>query len=333
MYHIYRGKTVYKGWEIVKKTLKQLSLVLLIAALMLTVTGCGALVSKAPDYEAATQLMENGDYAAASEIFKALGRYKGSADLAKECDYMAAMNAYDAGDYDKAMVLFHALGDYKDSTAMIQTIDQIGLLSQRADKELTDKLPGIWVSDAQGLPPAAIAALDAAFGGNEDAKLLLDCLYENGYLTYTIEFPGDGTFVMAPDAYAVEQMLSSFYGIIFSEVLGQSFIADINREAAATGYTAEDLYRKYNCSFPYELWGAMQRISMFDYIATILPQESVAEQIIRSGTVSGECAVKYGNLRLTIGNAGYTADFDDLDVTLTLDDKNISDTPIVFSRA
>ena len=60
-----------------KKTIKKLALILLIAALMLTVTGCGA-----NDYQTAVQLMGSGDAAAASAAFKALGDYKDSAALA-----------------------------------------------------------------------------------------------------------------------------------------------------------------------------------------------------------------------------------------------------------
>lgn len=48
-----------------KKTIKKLALVLLIAALLLTMTACSA-----ADYKTAKQLMESGDAAAAAEMFK-----------------------------------------------------------------------------------------------------------------------------------------------------------------------------------------------------------------------------------------------------------------------
>ena len=62
------AKTYRKKEERMKKTIKKLALILLIAALMLTVTGCGA-----NDYQTAVQLMGSGDAAAASAAFKALG--------------------------------------------------------------------------------------------------------------------------------------------------------------------------------------------------------------------------------------------------------------------
>lgn len=101
-----------------KKTIKKLALILLTAALMLTVTGCGA-----NDYQTAVQLMGNGDAAAASAAFKALGDYKDSAALASACDYSIATDAYLAEDYEQARALFAALGDYKESASLVTACD------------------------------------------------------------------------------------------------------------------------------------------------------------------------------------------------------------------
>ena len=100
-----------------KKTIKKLALILLTAALMLTVTGCGA-----NDYQTAVQLMGSGDAAAASAAFKALGDYKDSAALASACDYSIATDAYLAEDYEQARALFAALnvrGDAGDHLAFV----------------------------------------------------------------------------------------------------------------------------------------------------------------------------------------------------------------------
>ena len=101
-----------------KKTIKKLALILLTAALMLTVTGCGA-----NDYQTAVQLMGSGDAAAASAAFKALGDYKDSAALASACDYSIATDAYLAEDYEQARALFAALGDYKESASLVTACD------------------------------------------------------------------------------------------------------------------------------------------------------------------------------------------------------------------
>lgn len=74
----------------VNKLKKTLS-VLLIAAFMLSAAGCSMI-----DYKKAEKLKNDGDYAAAQEMYIALGDYKDSAELADECGYQVARAAYDS---------------------------------------------------------------------------------------------------------------------------------------------------------------------------------------------------------------------------------------------
>ena len=71
----------------VNKLKKTLS-VLLIAAFMLSAAGCSMI-----DYKKAEKLKNDGDYAAAQEMYIALGDYKDSAELADECGYQLAKAA------------------------------------------------------------------------------------------------------------------------------------------------------------------------------------------------------------------------------------------------
>ena len=216
-----------------KKTIKKLALILLTAALMLTVTGCGA-----NDYQTAVQLMGSGDAAAASAAFKALGDYKDSAALASACDYSIATDAYLAEDYEQARALFAALGDYKESASLVTACDyaiaqntydageyahaaeiftalgdyknSAALAAQAGDRVFAEKLLGSWVSNEMDVSSIFIDSLYDAIDDDESSKALLDCM-ELGALPmkYTIEFTGEGTFLLAADSESAAAKKSS----------------------------------------------------------------------------------------------------------------------------
>ena len=116
------------------KNIKKVLAAVLMIAVMFSITGCNS-----SDYKKAAQLMADGDYAAASEMFKALGDYEDSADQAKECDYQIAKAAFDAGDYENAIELLTALGDYQDSADLIsQATDKVLSAAAREAKAMKD---------------------------------------------------------------------------------------------------------------------------------------------------------------------------------------------------
>ncbi|MBQ3485460.1 MAG: WG repeat-containing protein [Clostridia bacterium] len=79
------------------------------------------------DYNRAVELMNNGEYADARELFLTLSGYKDSATLVAACDeklleaeYNAALELLNAGDYQAAGKRFKALEQYKDASAQLE---------------------------------------------------------------------------------------------------------------------------------------------------------------------------------------------------------------------
>ncbi len=67
------------------------------------------------NYNEASSLYAAGEYEEAGQIFKSLGYYKNSADMAKWCDYGAACNLYYSGNYSMAKAIFESLGNFSNS--------------------------------------------------------------------------------------------------------------------------------------------------------------------------------------------------------------------------
>lgn len=69
----------------------------------------------------ANEKLEAGEYADAKARFAALGGYRNSADMVRECDYRPAKVIYDAGDYAGALAAFEAaaLTGYSDSSTIM----------------------------------------------------------------------------------------------------------------------------------------------------------------------------------------------------------------------
>lgn len=87
------------------------------------------------DYNRAVELMNNGEYAAARELFLTLSGYKDSATLVAACDeklleaeYNAALELLNAGDYQTASERFIALGQYKDAPEQVRICRENGAM-------------------------------------------------------------------------------------------------------------------------------------------------------------------------------------------------------------
>ena len=314
-----------------KKTIKKLALILLTAALMLTVTGCGA-----NDYQTAVQLMGSGDAAAASAAFKALGDYKDSAALASACDYSIATDACLAEDYEQARALFAALGDYKESASLVTALgdykNSAALAAQAGDRVFAEKLLGSWVSNEMDVSSIFIDSLYDAIDDDESSKALLDCMELGALpLKYTIEFTGEGTFLLAADSESAAAMIDTFY-TAFTDGLTAYLEKEIEQDAANNGYTMEGLMQTYGCTTTRELIDAMLEMPLEDFMASLLPKETLKE-LLDSGTVNGVYAVKSGEIVLTIGKTQSSAVYDEAAGTLSVVDEDIAGTAIVFSRA
>ena len=302
-----------------KKTIKNLALVLLIAALMLTVTGCSA-----SDYKTATQLMESGDAAAASEMFKALGDYKDSAALAAACDYTVAKDTYDAGEYEKAAELFTALGEYEDSAA---------LASQAGDKALAQKLVGEWFSAEADVTDLISDAIYSSVAGDEDAEELFANM-DFGKLTlrYRISFTEKGTFSLETDEEAasalVNKILNSFSDGVYA------YMIDVFTQAAEeNGTTLESLMSDYGCDNFDDFFVVAAGESFTDFIASFLSEDDLMAMSAQSA-VNGVFTVENGTVELSYGkgDASYI-EYDAETDTFLLTGGDLATTNLAFSRA
>lgn len=302
-----------------KKTIKNLALVLLIAALMLTVTGCSA-----SDYKTATQLMKSGDAAAASEMFKALGDYKDSAALAVACDYTVAKNTYDAGEYEKAAELFTALGDYEDSAA---------LASQAADKAIAQKLVGEWFSAEDDVTDLILDEIIYSVSGDADAEELFANM-DFGKLTlrYRISFTEKGTFSLETDEEAasalVNKILNSFSDGVYA------YMIDVFTQAAEeNGTTLESLMSDYGCDNFDDLFVVAAGESFTDFIASFLSEDDLMAMSAQSA-VNGVFTVENGTVELSYGKGGASyIEYDAETDTFLLTGGDLATTNLAFSRA
>ena len=302
-----------------KKTIKNLALVLLIAALMLTVTGCSA-----SDYKTATQLMKSGDAAAASEMFKALGDYKDSAALAVACDYTVAKNTYDAGEYEKAAELFTALGDYEDSAA---------LASQAADKAIAQKLVGEWFSAEDDVTDLILDEIIYSVSGDADAEELFANM-DFGKLTlrYRISFTEKGTFSLETDEEAasalVNKILNSFSDGVYA------YMIDVFTQAAEeNGTTLESLMSDYGCDNFDDFFVVAAGESFTDFIASFLSEDDLMAMSAQSA-VNGVFTVENGTVELSYGKSGASyIEYDAETDTFLLTGGDLATTNLAFSRA
>ena len=302
-----------------KKTIKNLALVLLIAALMLTVTGCSA-----SDYKTATQLMKSGDAAAASEMFKALGDYKDSAALAVACDYTVAKNTYDAGEYEKAAELFTALGDYEDSAA---------LASQATDKAIAQKLVGEWFSAEDDVTDLILDEIIYSVSGDADAEELFANM-DFGKLTlrYRISFTEKGTFSLETDEEAasalVNKILNSFSDGVYA------YMIDVFTQAAEeNGTTLESLMSDYGCDNFDDFFVVAAGESFTDFIASFLSEDDLMAMSAQSA-VNGVFTVENGTVELSYGKGGASyIEYDAETDTFLLTGGDLATTNLAFSRA
>ena len=126
-------------------------------SVLLSAAGCSMI-----DYKKAEKLKNDGDYAAAQEMYIALGDYKDSAELANECGYQLAKAAYDSEDYETAAGLFDKLGSYKNSAELKLDCE---------DNLLSAKLVGKWVTGNVDIADVVQAVFDALSGSMDVAAL------------------------------------------------------------------------------------------------------------------------------------------------------------------
>ena len=284
------------------KNIKKVLAAVLMIAVMFSITGCNS-----SDYKKAAQLMADGDYASASEMFKALGDYEDSADQAKECDYQIAKAAFDAGDYENAIELLTALGDYQDSA---------DLISQATDKIITAKLVGNWVSDDIDVTDIFVTAFNSALNPDSADAIMADVDLGTVTMILTIEVTDKGSFYLKVD--------------------GQSLDATVDKVLAAfqVGFTkwVEDVYTELAADNNMTLDEMDNNVSIEDFLATYFPKDQFIA-IIDSVSSNGTYTVEDGVVKLTIASETETVIYDGEADTITMDGEGLSDGDVVFHRA
>ena len=156
----------------------KIAFLLLAICALLTLAGCGApSISSSPerDYQAAEELLAQGQYAQAAEKFASLGSYEEASRLLM---YSRAAAAAENGDFDSAKKAFTALGEFRDSPTMLQyyTVRE----SETAGRSA---LSAGDYSGALSLLKQAAADYDTFSGLRDTAERAASCLsalYEQG---------------------------------------------------------------------------------------------------------------------------------------------------------
>jgi len=112
-----------------------------ICALMAALCVCLCLCAcDGADYKKAETLSENGDHAAAYEIFSSLGAYKDSRSKAQTSGYLAAEELFEAGSYDEAALIYGSLGDYLDSEDKVRDCVHQAGMSSKSDRAFLEDI-------------------------------------------------------------------------------------------------------------------------------------------------------------------------------------------------
>ena len=222
---------------------KRIALVLALL-LALTLTGC-----KSNDYKSAVNAMESGDYATAAQQLEALGDYKESQQMLRQCRYALAVEDFNNENFEKAVEEFRNLGDYLDAASYV-TRAQDGLLRQ--------KIAGSWHSEALDVTELFLDGAESQMEG------IAEALREQG-VTFQIvvncSFAEDGTCSMVGTVVDMDgfvEKVNSFLRDLMTQMLEQEF--------AAEGYTLEEAYALLGVNDADEVFQAVTGMTIQEYI-------------------------------------------------------------------
>lgn len=299
------------------KNIKKILAAVLMIAVMFSITGCNS-----SDYKKAAQMMADGDYAAASEMFKALGDYEDSADQAKECDYQIAKAAFDDGEYEKAIELFTSLGDYQDSA---------DLISQANDKIIAAKLIGNWVSNNIDITDMFMSDISYVLELDDAGEILPYVDFGTVTTILTFRVTNDGKLYLDVDDQfldaTVDKVLAAFQAGF------TKWVEDVCTELAADNNMTLDELLAYCGADSLDAFFEMSNgASIEDFLATYYPKDLFIA-IIDCVHSSGTYAVEDGVVKLTIASETETVIYDGEADTITMDGDGLSDGDVVFHRA
>ena len=300
------------------KAVRKTIVALLIMAFALSLTGCSVI-----DYGKAAKLMKSGDYTAASEMFKALGDYKDSAEQASACDYQLADAAFETGDHDTARELFAGISGYKDSAARADEAGDLAILK---------KLTGSWVAKDVDISGQFIDAFSSwlVSSGSDDLAACFD--FSALAVNYNLEFTEKVTFVLSVDQDSFNDVIDDVFVSLNAGMLKYAE-AIYTQLAEENGMTLEALMSYYGVSTTEELFAVDMGMDVDSYLSSILSRDSLmsmAEDLATNGTFS----VDSGVISMTIGKETEAAAYDAAADTVTVKDAELSDEgSLVFERA
>lgn len=94
-----------------KNLTKSICLLVALVLLCTCLTACDS-----SNYSKAEELYNGGEYAAALELYNALGEYEDSTAKAKMCQYAIANEYFENAQYEDALAIYKELGEYEDSS-------------------------------------------------------------------------------------------------------------------------------------------------------------------------------------------------------------------------
>ncbi len=310
--------------------MKKLSVLLLVCAILLCLTGC-----KSSDYQSATAAMSSGNYASALTILESLGDYKDSAALAQECRYSLAVEDFKDGSYETAKSAFAALSGYKDSNDYVlrcdysrgldayaageyeQALSILSMLDGYSDSEhyiteakkaiLNTKLIGQWESDEVDCAELLIATLNA-----QDPLLGEAATAANMTLTMgmQISFADENTCTVRMTMTNLDSFVDAFNSV-FRLYLEKSIEASLAEE----DLTMEDLYTEVGTKDIDEIYAQLFGGSLQDYIDSIGMQDYL-EALMEEASFDGTYALKEdGTVSCNGDTLHYDAETDTLMIT------------------
>lgn len=96
-------------------SVKKLWILVAVFVLCACLTACNS-----SDYKEAEEMYNNGDYAAALELYNALGEYEDSQEKAKSCQYSIANSLFEDAKYEDALDIYKELGKHEDSEEKVK---------------------------------------------------------------------------------------------------------------------------------------------------------------------------------------------------------------------
>lgn len=277
--------------------MKKLLSLVLICALLCSLTGC-----KATDYKKALAAMDNGDYAAASEAFYALGDYKDSADLALTCDYRLAERLADRDELLEAAKAFDALGDYSDA-------------AERADECRYDYAADLMKNRDRLLEAADVFEALGSF--SNAAERAEECRYEcamdrmeaedfDGAISL-LEALGDYSdsaekLQLAKDTLLLRELEGSWaadsfsYGTLLAEEVAKALSGEADAEKALSYLDFSDFMLDYQM----DITGNTARVEVD------AEKLAVVEETVKAKVVSGTIAYMTDTFTEAFREAGYT---------------------------